>query len=69
MKNLKIKKSENENLRIKKSENGKSETNYNLVTCFTYFVFYTLFFYIRTSKFWPSVVVLKFLHNLSLNCS
>ena len=31
MKNLRMKKSENENLRIKKSENGKSETNYNLV--------------------------------------
>ena len=30
MKNLRMKKSENENLRIKKSENGKSETNYNL---------------------------------------
>ena len=26
------------------------------------------FFFIRTSKFWPSLV-LKFLHNLSLNCS
>ena len=26
-------------------------------------------FIIRTSKFWPSLVVLKFLHNLSLNCS
>ena len=25
--------------------------------------------FIRTSKFWPSLVVLKFLHNLSLNCS
>ena len=31
MKNLRMKKSENENLRMKKSENGKSETNYNLV--------------------------------------
>ena len=31
MKNLRMKKSENENLRIKKSENRKSETNYNLV--------------------------------------
>ena len=36
MKNLRMKKSENENLRIKKSENGKfengkSETNYNFV--------------------------------------
>ena len=31
MKNLRMKKSENENLRIKKSENGKSETNHNLV--------------------------------------
>ena len=26
-------------------------------------------FFIRTSKFWPSLVVLKFLHNLSINCS
>ena len=32
------------------------------------FIGYTLFF-IRTSKFWPSLVVLRFLHNLSLNCS
>ena len=30
--------------------------------------YYTRFF-IRTSKFWPSLVVLKFLHNLNLNCS
>ena len=30
---------------------------------------YTLIYFIRTSKFWPSLVVLKFLHNLSLNCS
>ena len=30
-------------------------------------LWYTLFF-IRTSKFWPRFVVLKFLHNLSLNC-
>ena len=29
---------------------------------------YTLFL-IRTSKFWPSLVVLKFLHDLSLSCS
>ena len=27
------------------------------------------FFFIRTSKFWPSLIVLKFLHNLSLICS
>ena len=27
------------------------------------------FFFIRTSKLWPSLVVLKFSHNLSLNCS
>ena len=27
------------------------------------------FFFIRTSKFWPSLVVLKFLHNLSLDYS
>ena len=27
------------------------------------------FFFIRTSKFWPSLIVLKFLHILSLNCS
>ena len=26
-------------------------------------------FFIRTSKFWPSLIVLKFFHNLSLNCS
>ena len=26
-----------------------------------------LFFLIRTSKFWPSLIVLKFLHNLNLN--
>ena len=32
IKNLRVKKSENENLRIEKSENGKSETNYNLVS-------------------------------------
>ena len=31
MKNLRMKKSENENLRIKKSENRKSETNNNLI--------------------------------------
>ena len=30
--------------------------------------YYTLFF-IRTSKFWPRLIVLEFLHNLSLNCS
>ena len=30
---------------------------------------YTLFFFIKTSKFWPGIVVLKFSHNLSLNCS
>ena len=29
----------------------------------------TRFFFIRTSKIWPSLIVLKFLHNLSLNCS
>ena len=29
---------------------------------------YTLFF-IRTSKFWPGLVVLKFLHNVGLTCS
>ena len=27
------------------------------------------FFFIRTSKFWPCLIVLKFLHSLSLNCS
>ena len=29
----------------------------------------TRFFLIRTSKFWPSLIVLKFLHNLSLDYS
>ena len=28
-----------------------------------------VFFITKTSKFWPRLVVLKFLHNLSLNCS
>ena len=31
-------------------------------------IVYTLF-YTRTRKFWPRFVALKFLHNLSLNCS
>ena len=26
-------------------------------------------FFIRTSQFWPSLIVLKFLRNLNLNCS
>ena len=26
-------------------------------------------FFIRTSKLWPNLVVLKFWHNLSLSCS
>ena len=30
---------------------------------------YTRFFLIRTSKFWPRLIVLKVLHNLSFNCS
>ena len=34
MKNLRMKKSENENLRMKKSTNEKSQTNYNLKTSF-----------------------------------
>ena len=29
----------------------------------------TRFLFIRTSKFWPRLVVLEFLHNLSLGCS
>ena len=29
----------------------------------------TRFFFIGTSKFWPSLIVLKFKHNLNLNCS
>ena len=33
------------------------------------FFYSTPFFYIKTSKFWPSLIVLKFLHNLSLDCS
>ena len=32
------------------------------------YTFY-IFFFIGTSKFWPSLVVLKLLHNLSLDCS
>ena len=46
MKNLRVKKSENENLRIKKSENGKSETNYNLVALYT----------LISAKDFPSIV-------------
>ena len=33
-----------------------------------YFLYFHAFF-IRTSKFWPSFVVLMCLHKLSLNCS
>ena len=33
-----------------------------------YLIAYTLFF-VRTSKFWPSLIVLNFLGNFSLNCS
>ena len=29
----------------------------------------TIFLKIRTSKFWPSLIVFNFLGNLSLNCS
>ena len=30
---------------------------------------YIRFFHMRTSKFWPRLVVFRFLHNFSLNCS
>ena len=42
----------------------------NLFVRLRYLLFkYTHFFFIRTCKFWSRLVVLKFLHNLNLNCS
>ena len=39
-------------------------SDYLKLTCLQY-----MLLYIRTSYFWPSLIALTFLHNLSLNCS
>ena len=45
-----------------------SETGLNFLP-FTLQVYTFFYIYIRTNKFWPSLIVLKFLYNLSLSCS